>query len=151
MEDEDDASADEAEDTGEQDQAGVDSADAGDASLTGQDDAVTNSRQKRSGPRGNRRAQKPSKREKLSVVRDSIAQAIDGSLSDATAKYEYLRERLQFDREESARKLAFDERRMEADRDREARRDAADKERERANQAFMLKLLQIAMGKTNDS
>jgi hypothetical protein len=85
------------------------------------------------------------------VVRHSIAQAIDGSLSDATAKYEYLRERLQFDREESARKLAFDERRMEADRDREARRDAADKERERANQAFMLKLLQIAMGKTNDS
>jgi hypothetical protein len=60
MEDEDDASADETDDTGEQDQAGVDSADAGDASLTGQDDAVTNSRQKRSAPRGNRRAQKPS-------------------------------------------------------------------------------------------
>jgi hypothetical protein len=33
----------------------------------------------------------------------------------------------------------------------QARRNAADKERERANQAFMLKLLHIAMGKTNDS
>ncbi|KAE9335025.1 hypothetical protein PF008_g13684 [Phytophthora fragariae] len=43
-----------------------------------EESTVTNSSQKRAAPRGNRRTHKPSKREKLSVIRDSIAQAKDG-------------------------------------------------------------------------
>ncbi|KAG6596094.1 uncharacterized protein IUM83_18654 [Phytophthora cinnamomi] len=112
--------------------------------------AKDNVGRKRAAPVGSRRPTKPSKREKLSAVRDSIAQAIEHTLSDSSAKYEYLRERLHFEREEAARRIELEEKRLLHEREREERREAAEQRREEENQAFMVKLLQIAMGKNAD-
>ncbi|KAE8916106.1 hypothetical protein PF003_g1004 [Phytophthora fragariae] len=113
--------------------------------------AKDNVGRKRAAPVGSRRSTKPSKREKLSAVRDSIAQAIEHTMSDPSAKYEYLRERLHFEREEAARRIELEEKRMLLEREREVRREAAEQRREQKNQEFMMKLLQIAMGKNADS
>ncbi|KAJ8558941.1 hypothetical protein ON010_g8511 [Phytophthora cinnamomi] len=68
----------------------------------------------------------------------------------SSAPYEYLRERLRFEREEAARRIELEEKRLLLEREREERREAADQLREQENQAFMVKLLQIAMGKNAD-
>ncbi|KAI9998106.1 hypothetical protein PInf_002440 [Phytophthora infestans] len=95
---------------------------------------------KRAAPCGARRVQKVSKREKLATVTDGIASAIERSIGDASSRYEYLRERLQFEGEEAFKRLEFDEKRMAAEQDREARREAAEQQRERYNREFMIKL-----------
>ncbi|KAE8956274.1 hypothetical protein PF011_g31535 [Phytophthora fragariae] len=74
--------------------------------------AKDNVGRKRATPVGSRRSTKPCKREKLSAVRDSIAQAIEHTIPDPSAKYEYLRERLHFEREEAARRIELEEKRM---------------------------------------
>ncbi|KAF4028994.1 hypothetical protein GN244_ATG19306 [Phytophthora infestans] len=104
---------------------------------------------KRAATSGARRVQNFSKRKKLGAVSDSTVSPIERSIGDASFKYEYLRERLQFEREDSLKRLEPEEKRMAAEQDREARREAAEQQRELFSQEFMLKLLQIAMNKTN--
>ncbi|KAI9994299.1 hypothetical protein PInf_010902 [Phytophthora infestans] len=92
---------------------------------------------KRAATPGARRVQNFSKRKKLGAVSDSIVSPIERSIGDASSKYEYLRERLQFEREDSFKRLELEERRMAAGQDREARREAAEQQRERFSQEFI--------------
>ncbi|KAI9992764.1 hypothetical protein PInf_014638 [Phytophthora infestans] len=121
------------------DDGGVSAAVGGDSTEQQSDDSASHrcsgespgSGRKRAATSGAHRVQKVSNREKLGAVADGIASAIERSIGDASSKYEYLRERLQFEREEALKRLEFEEKRMAANQDREARREAAEQQRER--------------------
>ncbi|KAE8952281.1 hypothetical protein PR003_g33523, partial [Phytophthora rubi] len=97
------------------------------------------------------RSRKTTKSEKMHAVTDAIAIVIEGMAGGNAEKYTYLNNRLNFEKEEAAKKRQHEEmlekRREDAERAREERLLSA----ERAREKFMMQLLQVALRHGNNN
>ncbi|KAE8965621.1 hypothetical protein PR002_g28628 [Phytophthora rubi] len=97
------------------------------------------------------RSRKTTKSEKMHAVTDAIAIAIEGMAGGNAEKYTYLNIRLNFEKEEAAKKRQHEEmmekRREDAERAREERLLSAERTREN----FMMQMLQVALRHGNNN